>query len=205
MSDSTSTSGASAPSSLATSEAKPVLVREKSTSSDGFGGGSLWIGQHSADQDILVFDPAESDASAELVSLYSLTQHRVRRFPRAMALKNIKPLTDEMAFARAKKEYSQRATLRSAHEEAQTEAQAQRMDQVRENIVSAHRRYIEALGLAYVGVNPVNPDAKPGRVTKCHACGIILDGFVSATCGICSRAVCSCGGCACGKVAKNAK
>jgi hypothetical protein len=205
MSDSTSISESSASFSESNSDGKPVLVREKPASKNEFGGGSLWIGQHSADQDILVFDPAESDSAAEILSLYSLTQHRVRRFPRAMALKSIKPLKDEIAFARAKKDYSQRASLRTAHEEAQTEAQAQRMDQVRENIVSAHRRYIEALGLSYEGVKPVEPGAKPGRVTKCHACGILLDGFVSATCGICSRAICSCGGCACGKVAKNAK
>jgi hypothetical protein len=180
-------------------EERPEASADQAPAAAPFPGKSLWIGKHSADGDILVFDPVESDATASVLSLYSLTQHRTRRFQRAMALQSIQPLTDQIAQARAKKEYTQRSKLRTAHEHALTEEHAGRIDEVRENIISAHRRYIEARGLVYNGVLQTNGERKAGRVTKCHACGIVLDGFVSAACGICSGSLCSCGACSCGK------
>jgi hypothetical protein len=162
-----------------------------------FGEGGLWIGQHAADQDILVFDPAESDVNASVISLYSLTHHRTRSFPRATVLDRIHPLEDELAFARARKDYEQRATLRAAHEEVMAEERTEQMSRQREPVLAAHRRYIESLGLDYQGERETPANHRPGRRSKCHACGIALDDFAGVVCVICDGVLCSCGACAC--------
>ena len=56
----------------------------------------------------------------------------------------------------------------------------------------------KALGLEYKGERETEPNHKTGRRTKCHSCGIPLDDFASAVCGICDGVLCSCGACACG-------
>lgn len=164
---------------------------------EAFGGGKLWIGQHTADQDILVFDPAEADPLANILVLYSLTQHRRRSFARATVVQRIPVLTDEIAHVRAKKDYQQRTTLRAAHEQAQTAERAERVDRQRTRVIASHRRYVEALGLAYQGVRQTPADHNPKRRTKCNGCGINLDNFTDAICEICSGVLCSCGACAC--------
>ena len=167
-----------------------------------FGGGKLWIGQHTDDHDILVLDPSEADPSADVLALYSLTQHRMRRFPRATALQRIQALTDEIAHARAKKEYAQRATLRTQHEQELATANNERKDRQRDGVIAAHRNYIEALELEYQGVSETGAAKRPRQASKCHACGITLDDFMGVVCGICSGALCSCGACTCGKQAQ---
>jgi hypothetical protein len=166
---------------------------------DSFDTGGLWVGKHAADQDILVLDPAESDPAAEMLSLYSLSQHRLRRFPRSLVLEKIPALTDELAQARAKKDYAQRSALRDAHQTAMEAARTERMDQVRETMIAAHQRHVENLGLDYQGVQKTVAESRSGRTVKCHVCEHPLDDFVGVTCGICSGVLCSCGACTCGK------
>ncbi len=166
---------------------------------EAFGGGKLWIGQHTADQDILVFDPAEADPYADVLALYSLTHHRMRSFPRATVLARIPALTDELGRARAKRDYTRRTTLRNTHEQARVAARTERMDRQREGVIASHRHYIETLGLTWKGVHATPADHKPRRRTTCHTCGIILDDFAGVVCGICDGVLCSCGACACGK------
>jgi hypothetical protein len=167
---------------------------------EAFAGGEMWVGRHSGDQDILVFDPAQADATADPISLYSLSQHRIRSFPRATVVQKIQPLTDELGRARAIKEYGQRADLLAAHEAGLAEESTTRQDRRRESVLAAHKRYIEGLGLEYQGAHETAANHKSGRRTKCHVCGIGLDDFAGAVCGICDGVLCSCGGCACGIV-----
>ena len=167
-----------------------------------FGDGQIWFGEHTADGDVLVFDPAESDPHADVLSLYSLAQHRTRSFPRATVIARIRPMTDELARARAEKEYAQRGARRAAHEQAQTEADAERADRQRDGVVAAHARYIEAIGAQYQGVRetadvPKGGRRGGGRRTKCHVCGIGLDDFAGAVCLTCEGVLCSCGACGC--------
>jgi hypothetical protein len=167
--------------------------------SQAFGGGELWIGQHEADEDILIFDPAEADPHASVLSLYSLTQHRMRRFPRLTVLERIHRVSGKPARARAKKEYAQRAKLKASYEQVRSGEAVRSRDRQRDGVLAAHRRFIESTGLTYEGVRDTGPDSRRGRRTKCHLCGIALDDFASAVCGICSGVLCSCGACGCGR------
>jgi hypothetical protein len=166
---------------------------------DALGGGKLWVGQHAGDKDILVLDPAESDPTADVLVLYSLTHHRTRRFPRATVLSRISEVTDKKAHAQALKEYARRDSLRGDHERTLEAERAARMDSLRAGMVAAHEQFIAALGLPYQGVNKTATPSRSGRLTKCHMCGLDLDDFVGVSCGICSAVLCSCGACACGK------
>lgn len=167
---------------------------------EAFTGGGFWIGRHSEDQDLLVFDPSLADASAPIVALYSLSQHRTRSFPRATLLQRIHPVTDELSRARAIQEYGQRATLQAAMEAERAAEQSTRKNRQRDGVLAAHRRYIEDIGLEYQGERETGADHRPGRRTKCHVCGIALDDFVGAVCMICEGVLCSCGVCACGSL-----
>jgi hypothetical protein len=160
--------------------------------------GDLWIGRHAVDDDVLVLDPSETDPTAAVLTLYSLREHRVRRFPRALVVERIHMLTDEDARNRAAREYAERAALRDAHLEVQVAEQAERLDRMREGIIAGHQRHLEGLGLEYQGVVP-SADVRPTRASKCHACGISLDDFVGVACAACSAVLCSCAACACGK------
>lgn len=162
-----------------------------------FNDGMLWIGQHASDQDLLVFDPAESDPSADPVAFYSLTQHRQRTFPRSVVRQRIPGLADDISRRRAQHDYENRAALRQQHLDAAAEAQAARMDRQRQNVCDAHRRYVEAIGVEYLGTSPTPATHRPGRRSKCHVCALGLDDFASAVCGVCSGVLCSCGACAC--------
>jgi hypothetical protein len=162
-------------------------------------GGKLWIGQHSADLDILVLDPVECDPNGAVLTLYSLTQHRMRTFPRTVVNQKILPLDDEIAEARARKDYARRSALREEHESTMVEERTKRKEVVRGAILEAHRRYVEGLGLPYQGAVDDAPDRKPGRAVRCHSCGIWLDDFVGASCATCSAGLCSCGACSCGR------
>ena len=82
---------------------------------DEFDGGGSWIGQHAADQDTLVFDPAESDPSADRISLYSLTQHRRRTFPRSVVHRRAHRLTGPVAWSRARRDCEDRIGRRQHH------------------------------------------------------------------------------------------
>lgn len=163
-----------------------------------FGTDGLWIGRHDADHDLLVFDPAESDPSAPLLSLYSLTQHRARSFTRSTVAARIHPLTDVSDRTRAEEDYARRALLR---EEVLSGERAARMNRVRDGVIAAHRRFMQAMGLDYAGVRDTAPGHKNGRRTKCHACRIALDDFAGTVCVTCDGVLCSCGACACGRAA----
>jgi len=176
-----------------------VWLGQDSATHEAFGDGKLWIGRHTGDQDILVFDPAESDPSASVLSLYSLTQHRMRSFPRATVIQRIEELDDQVGAARARKEYLERDSLKAAHEQTLADAKTERMNVQRNDVIGVHQVYIEALGRTYEGVRDTPADHRPGRRTKCHNCGIVLDDFAGAVCGICDGVLCSCGVCACKK------
>jgi hypothetical protein len=163
----------------------------------GFDGRKLWVGRHEADDDILIFDPAEADADAPILSLYSLTQHRMRRFPRAVVLTRIQTIEDEVARGKAKKDYVRRNSRKEAHEQERTEEAARSRDRQRDAILAQHTRYLASIGLTSEGVRETGGDHKVGRRTKCHACGIALDDFARAVCVICGGVLCSCGACAC--------
>jgi hypothetical protein len=177
----------------------PVWLGQEAEQNPMFADGKLWIGQHASDQDILVFDPAEADPSAEVLSLYSLTQHRTRSFRRETVIQKIHPLTDELACARATKEYTQRGASRANHEQELAAARTAHGEHQRDGVIAAHRRYVEGLGLEYQGVRDTPANYKGGRSPKCHTCAIPLDDFAGSVCAICGVVLCSCGSCACGK------
>jgi hypothetical protein len=164
---------------------------------EAFNDGNLWVGRHSADQDILVFDPSEVDPFADPISFYSLGQHRIRTFPRTIVLQRIHVLTEDIGAARAHKDYARRTELRSAQQEALAADRSERDEQQRQGVIEAHRRYVEALGITYGGVQD-DADRRRGRRTRCQACGISLDDFAGAACAVCAGVLCSCGACACG-------
>jgi hypothetical protein len=179
--------------------AAPVWLGLESGDGDGMGAGKLWVGQHATDQDILILDPSVTDPSGEVLSLYSLTQHRTRSFSRETVLERITGLTDEVATARAKRAYAERDAHRADHMNALDEAQTERRARQRDGLIAAHRRYVEGLGLTYQGIQDTATTRRTGRATKCHACGIPLDDFAGAACAICAGLLCSCAACACGK------
>lgn len=182
--------------------AEPTWLGAESIDPETFHGGTLWVGQHSGDGDVLVYDPSEGDADGEVVSFYSLSKHRTRCFPRAMVGLQINPLADEEASERALQDYAKRDDLQAAHGdelEADRTAHAERQ---RDAVIEAHRRYIEGLGLDYEGVERTDGNRKSGRRTKCTSCGIALDDFAHAACSICQGVLCSCGACLCGAPVK---
>lgn len=171
-------------------------------SADPLGAGEMWVGHHEADDDVLVYDPAEAGSRSDVVSFYSLAKHRRRSFPRAMIGTKITPVTDAKSSARALEAYARRAELeaeRDGEREADRSAQA---EQLRESVIEAHQRYLEGLGIDYEGVERTDGNRKSGRRTKCPACGIALDDFAHAVCGVCGGVLCSCGACACGVPSK---
>lgn len=167
-------------------------------SGSAFNGGEIWVGEHSVDRDILVFDPSEADASAARLSFYSLAQHRTRTFPRDTVIRMIQPVTDELGSARARKDYARRAELQRAHLDTLAADRVKRDESQRQGVLDSHRRHLASLGIDYQGVKDTAADRRPGRRTKCHACGIALDDFAGAVCGVCDGVLCSCGACACG-------
>ena len=162
-----------------------------------FGSKELWIGRHEADQDVLIFDPAQGDPSAQMLSLYSLTQHRMRRFPRSIVLDRIHPVEDETSRQRAEKEYETRVVRREDHARAKTEEAARGRERQKEAVLAQHSRYLANLGLKDEGVRDTGPQYKTGRRTKCHVCGIAIDDFAGSACLVCEGILCSCGACAC--------
>ena len=99
----------------------------------GFDLGKMWIGRHSADQDVLVFDPAVSDPGATNLSFYSLSQFRTRTFPRSVAEQKIAEITEKAARAEAQELYEQRTARKAAHESEQSEAREERAGRHREH------------------------------------------------------------------------
>jgi hypothetical protein len=159
--------------------------------------GTLWVGRHSGDRDILVLDPDVASSNPQNVSLYSLTQHRLRTFPRSVMAEKIHAL-EEAELEKAIEEYSSRTSRREVYEDGLRAAEAQRRTRQRNEFVRSHERYLERIGVRDAGVTDTLPGHKNGRRSKCHACGIDLDDFVGLVCGGCSSVLCSCGACACG-------
>lgn len=163
--------------------------------------GTLWVGRHSGDRDILVLDPEVSSSNPQNVSLYSLTQHRLRTFPRSVMAERIHAL-EEAELDRAIEEYSSRGARKADYEDELRAAEAKRRTRQRDEIILSHERYLERVGVASSGVTDTLPGHKNGRRSKCHVCGIDLDGFVGLVCSGCSNALCSCGACGCGRTAR---
>lgn len=160
--------------------------------------GGLWVGKHSGDDDLLVFDPAEGDAEGETISFYSLAKHRRRSFPRGVVEERIQRVTDEKSAARALEDYARRTTLQAERDGAREADRTAHAEQQRESVIEAHRRWVESHGITYEGVERTDGHRKSGRRTKCGACGIALDDFAHAACSVCGGVLCSCGACACG-------
>lgn len=184
---------------LGTAPQEQAAVQPAAAERDGaFNEGKLWFGRHAADNDILVFDPAETDPYSDRLSLYSLSQHRRRTFPRAAISQHIHALTDAAERKRAAREYGDRATGRQVHEDATAAAAAERSEGQRQSTIAAHRRHLARVGVEYQGVTATPDGHRPGRRTKCHDCGIGLDDFAGTVCNACNGVLCSCGACACG-------
>src|SRR5690606_24359526 len=170
---------------------------EVTGSPPGFNEGELWIARHAADQDTLVFDPAESDPRADRISFYSLTQHRTRTFPRSVVLAQLEGIADDVGVRRAMRDYEDRAAGQQEHAEAMAAEQVLRIEDRRRDVLAAHRRYLEGMESGYPGVTPTPAAHRPGRRSKCHLCGIGLDDFAGSVCLGCNGVLCSCGACAC--------
>ncbi len=177
---------------------EPIRTDEAVSSNNPFNGGKLWVGQHASDQDVLVFDPAEADPSAERLTFYSLTQLRNRTFPRTVVTEKIHELTDELRATRAKRDYKQRAALQAVRVREQAVIRADRAERQRAEVIEHHKQILESLGIAYQGVRKTQLGSTRRRRTQCHSCGIALDDFVGMVCVVCDGVLCSCGACACG-------
>jgi pyruvate/2-oxoglutarate dehydrogenase complex dihydrolipoamide acyltransferase (E2) component len=164
----------------------------------GFNLGKMWIGRHTADQDVLVFDPEVSDANAANLSFYSLSQFRTRSFPRAVAEQKIAEITEKKARAEAQAQYEQRTARKAAHDSEQSVAREGRTGRHREHAVEAHRRFVTNLGIDYAGVKDTTGQEIRPRRSRCASCGIAVDNFVGAACLACNDLICSCGACNCG-------
>lgn len=170
----------------------------------GFNGGNLWIGRHSVDGDILVFDPTLTDPTATNVSFFSLSQFRQRTFPRSVVAEKIVEITDKRQAAKASAQYQEWAARKATHEEEQSVARTTARTHQRDRILEQHQHFLAQRNLPYEGVRDPLPEGKrPAglkrrRRTKCHSCGIALDDFVAAECVVCNGVLCSCGACGCG-------
>jgi pyruvate/2-oxoglutarate dehydrogenase complex dihydrolipoamide acyltransferase (E2) component len=170
----------------------------RAANAGGFNSGKMWIGRHSADQDVLVFDPEVSDPNATNLSFYSLSQFRTRSFPRAVAEQKIAEITEKKARAEAQAQYEQRTARKAAHDSEQSVAREGRTGKHREHAVEAHRRYVTNLGIEYLGVKDTTGQEIRPRRSRCGVCGIAVDNFVGAACLACNDLLCSCGACNCG-------
>jgi hypothetical protein len=166
----------------------------------GFNGGKMWIGKHSADGDVLVFDPEVSDPTAANVELFSLTHLRHKRFSREVVAAKIQEVTDPAEQARVAEEYGRRKELREGRNREIAVAQDEAALRRRQGVIDRHREFMEERGLPYEGVRDTGTGKTTGskrRRTKCHACGIALDDFASSECLSCGGVLCSCGACGC--------
>lgn len=164
--------------------------------SSRFDDGRIWIGEHSGDGDLLVYDPANADSSGDRLSFYSLSQLRNRVFPRRIAAQWIHELTDELRSARARKDYERRLDLQAERTLEQESARTAQVDANRAVVLEMHRRFVEGLGLDYKGVEST-PEGHRSRRSRCHTCGIALDDFADSLCVGCKQVLCSCGACSC--------
>jgi hypothetical protein len=167
-----------------------------------FGGGEMWVGECAIDGDVLVFDPSQATSARDLLSFYSMTQLRTRVFPRSLAERQIRELSDEARTTKAKADYARRDELRAVREAELATARAELSGRQREQVIQRHERYLGAHDIPYQGVRDTPADRKPGRRVKCHSCGIALDDFAGSLCNVCSEVLCSCGACACPRRAK---
>jgi hypothetical protein len=159
--------------------------------------GEVWVGQHSVDADILVYDPAGQPSSSDLLAYFSMTQLRTRTFPRAVAARTIAELTDEVQAAQVKRDYQLRAQLSATREAELAAARASSLKLQKEEAVQRHERYLASLEIPYKGVRSTPSDHRKSRRTKCGSCGIGLDDYAGSLCNVCSESLCSCGACAC--------
>lgn len=164
-----------------------------------FNGGRTWIGRHSADGDVLVFDPTVCDPAASNLSFFSLTELRQRRFPRAVVEQKIHEVTDAAEHADATERYGQWPALKAAHERERDAARAEVAERQKRGVIELHREFLEERGIAYEGVRETGSGqgASKRRRTKCHSCGIGLDDFAGSECVACGIVLCSCGACGC--------
>lgn len=165
----------------------------------------LWVGRHSSDQDILVLDRETSSFGSPNVTLYSLTQHRMRTFPRSTVVEKIHEVDEPAQLEKAIEEYGARSELKAAYDDVLRAARAEQHTRQRESVMGAHERYLSRIGIASEGVTDTTPDFKAGRRVKCQVCGIALDDFAGLVCVGCEGLLCSCGACACGTPSRRKK
>ncbi len=182
-------------------ERSQAWIGDDADGGEAFAGGRMWIGRHTADGDILVFDPEVSDPAATNVSLFSLSQLRHKLFSRAVVETKIDEVTDEEQHARAIEDYRKWPVLKEERERERVAAQAEAAQRLRQGTLDRHREFMEERGVPYEGVVGTTDGRKSGgarrRRTRCHACGIALDDFASAECRVCNGVLCSCGACGC--------
>jgi hypothetical protein len=182
---------------LKTARRGTAKTRQGGGSGAEFEDGKFWIGRHAADADVLVFDPSESGVVADRVCLYSLAQHRNRTFPLSVVHDQIRGISDEDNWEEAKRKYEDREARRHEREEKLAAERQERLEHQRQGVISAHERYLAGIGVEAAGVISTPENFKPGRRSKCQACGIALDDFAGSVCLVCNGVLCSCGACAC--------
>lgn len=165
----------------------------------------LWVGRHSSDQDILVLDRETSSFGSANVTLYSLSQHRMRTFPRSILAEKIHELDEPAEREKAISEYSARTELKAVYDDGLRVAREEQHSRQRDAVMSAHKRYLARIGVRAEGVIDTLPDFKAGRRVKCQVCGIALDDFAGFVCVGCEGLLCSCGACACGTPSRRRK
>lgn len=163
--------------------------------------GSLRIGRHSVDGDMLVLDPSLGSAPAANVTFFSLTHLRPRSFPRQIVESKIEEVTDDAQRASAEELYRTWPTLQAERALEVERTRAEDSARRRERILESHRRFVEATGVAFRGVQDsavkVPPGSRRRARSSCQYCHTALDDFIGARCIGCSAVLCSCGACAC--------
>jgi hypothetical protein len=178
---------------------------EDSTSPAQFGEGTLWFGRHTADGDLLVFDPTREDPTANNLRFFSLGRFRVRAFPRGVVDSMIEEISDEVLLAEARARYEQRDSLEADYRRGQAEERARTDEQLHAELLRRHQEYLAGQGFPYEGVEATEIGAMKQRRSKCPACAIPLDNYAATRCLRCQGVLCSCGACSCVRPVKTAE
>ena len=158
----------------------------------------MWIGRHSADSDILVFDPALAQPQSGNVMLFSLDHLRPRSFTPAAAETLIDGITDPKEIASAKRAYRKWPERKAERDEAARQARADAVEERRRAISERHSAFLATLPSARgEAVEKARGSAKR-RVANCPACNRVLATGMNLQCDACAQRICTCGACSCG-------
>jgi hypothetical protein len=159
-----------------------------------FDGQSLWIGRHSADDDVLVFDPVYAvPATGDRYPLYSLRQKRNRVFPVAVIHEKIVGVEG----SERERLFEEYGAARSAAEIEAQQRHDREAKQRRTTIERRHRLFLSRLELEYKGLrSPTRTRSR--RVDHCYNCKERVDSAIDPECAACGWIVCYCGACGCG-------